>query len=456
MKKILRTIGYVFAAVFFSIALSGCGTTTTTTNPNANKVIVWSFEDPSVWKPIIQSFKSKQSSYTLVYVQETLDANYENRVLNSILSGNGPDVWAMPNDWVYRHKDKLAPMPSAQAKTFNMDYFVPSVKQSTVFNSNIYALSPSAEPLMVYYNPKLFSQTLNTLSQSSSGLDQATKQKDSKLLNSPPQTWTDFVTAANLLTTKSGSTITQSGAAIGTAGITNSNDLLYLLMLQNKTEIFSSDLSAAAFSLPDQTATGATNTPGQRALDFYTSFANPASGNYTWNDSLGNDTEAFGNGKAAMIFGYSDLANTLLQKYPSLQYRKAFMPQLTSDSTQFVDFAKFNAFGVSKLATNTSVAWQLVTMLSTTSASGFDSTAQLYTSQKSSSYDNSPTARNGNNPEKLELSTAKSLVKGRYPVEFDNLMRTAISNVNGGSLSSQSALDLAASKATDLLRLTSW
>lgn len=455
MKKIYKSISYLIAAVFFSIALSGCGSTTTT-NPNAKKVRVWSFEDPSVWKPIIQSFQNKASGYTLDYTQQTLDAGYENRVLNSILSGDGPDVWSMPNDWVYRHKDKLTPMPASMTKTFSIDQFVPSIKESVVFNNNIYALSPSSQPLMVYYNPKLFSGAQNNLFQNTSGKDKTTLQKESQLLSSPPQIWSDFVTAANLLTIKSGNNIQQSGAALGTAGTTGSADLLYLLMLQNGTQILSSDYAMSTFNLPDQTATGASNTPGQKALDFYTSFANPASGNYTWNDSLGNDVDAFGNGKAAMIFGYSDLQNTLLQKYPTLQYKKAFLPQLSSDSTKFVDFARFDAFGVSNLATNGAVSWQLVSMLSTTLADNYNSNSQLYTSQKATSYDISMTNRNSSNPEKLELATAKSLVKGRYPVDFDALIKNAILSVNNGTLSSKGALDLAASKTTDLLRQTSW
>jgi ABC-type glycerol-3-phosphate transport system substrate-binding protein len=447
------------AAVFFSIALSGCGSTTTNTNPNAKKVRVWSFEDPSAWKSITQRFESKASGYTLVYTQQTLDAGYENRVLNSILSGAGPDVWSMPNDWVYRHKDKLTPMPDATAKTFNIDQFVPSIKESVQFDNKIYALSPSSQPLMIYYNPKLFSQTSDNLYQSFPNPTEAQRaiiKKDSDLLSSPPQTWSDFVDAANLLTTKSGNNVQISGAALGTAGSSNSTDLLYLLMLQNETQILSSDNTMSTFNLPDQTATGQANTPGKRALDFYTSFANPASANYTWNDSLGNDVDAFGNGKAAMIFGYSDLQNTLLQKYPNLQYRKAFMPQLSSDSAKFVDFAKFNAFGVSNWATNPTVSWQLVSMLSIDLADSYNSSDQLYTSQKSTNYDISMTNRVSNNPEKLELATAKSLVKGRFPIDFDNLIKDAISNVNKGILPSQAALDLAASKTTDLLRLKTW
>ncbi|MDP1760082.1 MAG: hypothetical protein Q8L01_01320, partial [Candidatus Woesebacteria bacterium] len=130
MKKIIKIISYVLIVVFFSIALSGC-TKKTAVDPNANKIIVWSFEDEDVWKGVAKEFEKKNSGYKLVYVKQTLDLKYENRVLNSILSGAGPDVWAMPNDWIYRHKDKLIAMPDKLVKTTDLNgSFVPAISQS--------------------------------------------------------------------------------------------------------------------------------------------------------------------------------------------------------------------------------------------------------------------------------------------------------------------------------------
>jgi ABC-type glycerol-3-phosphate transport system substrate-binding protein len=459
LKIIARATKYTAFAVLFSIALSGCSlfSSKTATDPDINRIVVWGFENPDAWKPIKQEFQNDNKGITLDYQQQTFDENYENRVLNSILSTRKPDVWAMPNDWVYRHKDKLYPMPAKQAATLKIDdEFVPSIKQSVDFDNNIYALSPSDEPLIMYYNPEIFSSRLNELTQNSK--DEAYIQKVQTLLAEPPKTWTDLTAAANLLTKKTGSTINLSGLALGTTKIRNSQDILYLMMMQNETKILSENYQLATFNLPVKTSVGNNDTPGKRALDFYTSFANPNSPNYSWNDSLGDEVEAFANQKVAMIFGYSGLQNYILQKYPDLSftYRKTYVPQVNQENANIVDFARFTAFGVSAFTKNPTASWNLVSKVSTDLANNLTSYNRTYSSAKASNYDISITSRTPGNPERLALATANSLVKGRYPLDFDNIIRTMINNVNSGTLDSQTAIDLAANNITEMLRKESW
>lgn len=453
MKKFIKFSSYFVLAAFFAVALSGCGKTTTTTTNKT--LVVWSFEDADAWKSIKKNFEKNNKGYALSYQQQTLDSDYENKVLNSILSGQGPDVWSMPNDWVYRHKDKLATMPTDMLKEFKIDSFVPSVGESVDIDNNIYALSPSAEPLMIYYNPKLFTSTYDSIQENSTDKDY--RKTADQLLQEPPALWTDLVKAANMLTQKDAKgNITVSGLAMGTSSITNSADILYLLMLQNGTSIISSDTKLATFNLPKDTSTGSSDVPGEKALEFYTSFSNPSSSNYTWNDSIGNDVDAFAAGKVAMIFGYSSLQNTLLQKYPSVVYKKAYAPQVNGDSDKIVDFARFNAFGVSKLSSHQTLGWELISSLTNDYSDEFNSYSRIYSSKKASSYEINLTNRSGSNPEKLSLATAQSLIKGRYPADFDKNLKDAMDMVNTKKQDSQSALDLAASKSTDLLRKESW
>jgi len=199
MKKCIKIISYLVMTGFFSIALSGCGKKTVV-EPNAKKVIVWSFEHEDAWRSIKKNFEKKNENFTLVYQQQTLDSNYENKVLNSLLSGQGPDVWAMPNDWVYRHKDKLVPMPNEMSETVDIDNFVPAIKESVYFDDTVYALSPSADPLMIYYNPKMFSKVNDEIQDSD--LPKEVKKEANELLDTPPRLWSDLVKSANYLTKK--------------------------------------------------------------------------------------------------------------------------------------------------------------------------------------------------------------------------------------------------------------
>lgn len=453
MKKALRVVAYAVLAVSFSILFSGCGTKTVA-DPNASKIVVWSFESPDVWVPITRTFEKANKGYTLVYQQQTFDSTYENRALNSILAGQGPDVWAMPNDWVYRHKEKLAPMPDSLSKTIDLNKFVPAVKDSAYINDKVMAVAPAVEPLVLFYNPTLISNAQSSVN-ANKALTKDQKTQYNNFLTKFSQTWTDFTEASKLLTTKNGSTVTQAGVAMGTNSITSVNDILYLLMLQNDTEIVASGVNQATYNLPTTTAAGAQDYPGARALDFYTSFADPSSVNYAWNDALGNDIDAFGNGKVAFLFGTSRTENTFLQKYPYLKYRKNYVPQINVESDKIRDYAIFNAFGVTK-SSKSSVAWGVLSALSVTNSTDYSSATRKTVSTKKSSYDISIKNRDGSNPEALELATAKSLIKGRYPLEFDSFLREAIASVNAKTNTSQGALDLASNKATDLLRQETW
>lgn len=461
MKKISKVISYCAIALLFGVALSSCKKNTPA-DPAETTIRVWSFEDEDVWKPIIKSYSQKNKGYSIVYTKQALDDQYENKVLNSILSGDGPDVWAMPNDWVYRHKDKLLPLSTAKAiQTIGLDKYTPAIKESVFIDNKIYALSPYAEPMIVYYNDEIFKQAIKDFNTENTGKENAAVRAEaSKLLDKPPLTWTDFAQAAKMLTKQDESgNIEISGAAMGTSGVSASSDILYLLMLQNETKIVADNLQAATFNLPQQTPKDTEDTPGQRALDFYSSFADAASDNYTWDGSIENEIDAFAEGQVAMIFGYDSLRNYFSQKYPNFRYKRAAVPQLTNDYTKSVDYAKFNVFGVTaltaKYTNKPAKCWGLIQLLAGDSASDFNSALNVPSSKINDleiKFDDRDTA----NPEKISLRTAQSFIKGRYPNEFDQAVRAMIDGVVDGSEDSKTALDLTANNLTQILTKGSW
>ena len=451
---------YTAFAVLFSIALSGCSILPkkkSTVDPRTTNLVVWSFENEDVWKPIIKDFEKQNKGYTMVYEKQTFDDSYENRVLNSILATRKPDVWAMPNDWVYRHKDKFYPMPDTMVATTKLsDTYVQSIAQSVLFDNKIYALAPTTDPLIVYYNPNLFNKALDNFTLTTK--DKTALSRANSLLSEPPKIWSDIIAASNLITQKSGNNITLSGIALGTTKIYNSQDILYAMMLQNETKVTSEDYKLATFNLPTNTSTGTNDTPGKRALEFYTSFADPSSPNYSWNDSLGDELQAFADGKVAMIVGYSSLQTQILQRFPGLSftYKKTYLPQVNADNSKIVDFARFTALGVNSISLMPTQAWNLINIAHSSYSESFASNSRLFSSKKASSYDISFTNRTAGNPEKLTLATAKSLIKGRYPVEFDSITKSMIDSLNAKTSDSQTIIDTAANRATELLRKESW
>lgn len=454
-KKYLKVIGTTLLAVLMTISLTGCGTPATKTTPS---LVIWGFQDEDVFKPIIKDFQQSHKGLDVKYYKKSLDGNYENDALNSVLSGQGPDVWAIPNDWVYRHKDKLAAMPAnmlTDKKIVAKDYFADVVIADNVFNNQIYGLSPTIDILQAFYNPTLFDSTRTYVNKTLSNSNPTEQSALSQILNKFPITWDEFNKIIPYLTVKNGASVSVAGAAIGTTNnVSKSADLLSLLMLQNQTKMLSDDLSQATFNLPVKNSANVDVYAGKNSLDFYNGFANSGAANYTWNASMLGDVEAFVQNKVAVIFGYSDLAIYLKQVYPNFQFQQALMPQV-GEVNNIIDYAHYTTYVVPEASPNVTNAWQFIQFLSTDEASTYRSATKEIASKKTTAEINLKN-RGAGTPSQDQIKTAQSWNKGRYPVEVDNLFKQAIDRVNNKTQNSQASLDTAAAKVTEFLRKTTW
>ena len=181
----------------------------------------------------------------------------------------------------------------------------------------------------------------------------------------PPKTWTELQADVKLVTrANGGGSFIRSGVAMGTSSnIDRAVDILYLLLLQNNPSYYTSDLSRSTL---DQAIQGLTGTvyPAVNALNFYTSFSNPASNYYTWNQNSNYSIDAFANGQLAFLYGYSFTRATILQKSPNLNFDAAPVPQVNSSQNP-VNYANYWAYGVSKQSANVGQSWDFVKSMAT-------------------------------------------------------------------------------------------
>lgn len=455
-KKYLKVVGTSLLAIIMALTLTGCGEKQV---PEAKEMVVWGFVDEDVFKPIIKDFNSSGGSIKIKYIKKNLTEKYENESLNSIMSGEGPDVWAIPNDWLYRHKDKLYPLPEEiiKSKKINFSNVADVVSIDNQIDKHYYGLTPGVDALQIYYNPSLLDKGLerakNYYSNDWNKIDEVSSR-----FTKFPTTWGELNSILPWITERNGSQITTAGIAMGTSNnVSHPEDILSLLMLQNQTKMISEDLGQASFNLPTKDSSGKDIYPGTKALDFYTSYSNPSSPNYTWNPSMPNDVQAFINGKVAMIFGYSDLSNYLIQGYPGFNFSRALVPQI-GDFNPIIDYSSYTTYTVPEISPYKTEAWNFILYLCNTGFNAYgsstrtippfltDSTEALTLNNRSS----------GAEPSNNVIQTLRTWNKGRYPAEVDNLFKDAISRVNSGSQSSQASLDTAATKLTELLRKEGW
>jgi len=454
LKKYLKVAGISCLAIVMALTLTGCGQKQS--SEEKRELVIWGFIDEDVFKPIIKDFKQKNKNLEVVYYKKTLDGNYENNALNSILSGQGPDVWAIPNDWVYRHKEKLAPMPEktlTDKKIIVKDYFAEPIIQDNIFDNQIYGLAPTIDVLQIYYNPAIYESALENSNKINKN-NQESKSELSKIFRNFPKTWGELNKIIPYLNVRNDSYLQRAAIAIGTSNnVTYSEDILSLLMLQAQTRMVSDDLTLATFNLPIKNSAGQDVFAGSNSLTFYANFADPSSPNYAWNSSMPSDVEAFVRGEVAMIFSYSNLAGYLQQIYPNLKFQQALIPQI-EETGEIIDYASYTTYVVPEISPFAEQAWNFISFLSTDGVSTYKSATKELSNRKKSSMGESALKNRGDG----DFQTEDFLTwnKSRYPLEVDSQFKQAIDRVNNRSQNSQASLDTAATNITELLRKEIW
>ena len=321
-------------------------------------------------------------------------------------------------------------MPATLATTFSQvtlqKDFPDIVSQDFVSGGYIYALPLSIDTLAMIYNKDLF----NTAG-----------------IATIPATWEALqADLPALRRVNAQGQVTQAAFALGgsEASIADAPDIVFLLMMQNGTEMTSTDGTTVKFA----TGTSNNDTSGPNAFDYYLQFANAAGSNYTWNDGMGDAIDAFAQGKVAVIFDYPSALATITAKAPFLNYGVAAMPQ-PANAAVTVNYAKYNGLAVSRNSANVLGAWNFIINLTT---SPTDENIYLKDAGGAPAL-RSAIAADQTDPVMSVFAAQALTAKSWHEAEsetFDSIMNTAITNVLNGAADSTTALGQAQSAMNSL------
>jgi multiple sugar transport system substrate-binding protein len=344
MKKYLL-IGAAVVVIIILIVASVYFSGGQQVNNNEQVELVWwkTFQDRQDMSALIEEYQKAHPNVIIKYTKKNI-VDYEQELLNAIASGNSPDIFTIHNDWLPKHMDKMAPMPSTlMTERQYREAFVDVAAADFIKDSQIYAIPLAVDVLAMYYNKDILG---------SAGIF------------TPPTTWPEVVSAVQKVTQQDSSgNFTRSGIAMGaSSNINRAADLVLLLMLQNGTQFYNENNTSAQFDhqlrINDQSFN-----PGATALDFYTQFARPSKKAYTWNTKADNSVDAFAQGKLAMMLSYSYMLPTIKDKAPNLNWGVVAMPQVDNSGLK-VNFANYWAEGVSKTSTRQQYAWDFLKFIS--------------------------------------------------------------------------------------------
>jgi len=423
-KKILLSL----LCISFLAAL--CGGGGGAPQPKAVTLNFWDpFESSENFQPLISAYQQKYPHVKIIYTKKDI-TTYPQDLLNALAAGTGPDIFAINNSWLPQHIDKLA--PASEVLWSFRDYkdtFVDAAVNDLTKAQKIYGAPLYVDSLALYYNKDI----LGTAG-----------------IPTPPKTWAEL--AGDVQKIRRGDRtgyFTLSGVAAGTTiNVNRAVDILYLYMLQKGAMPASPDNSTITFN-KTVSKNGNTTNPGLEGLQFYTSFATPSHANYNWNSRSDYYIDAFTNGRAAFLYGYSYTATTIRQKNSNLNFDVAAVPQPDLENPS-VNFANYWAQAVSKQSKNQDEAWKFLKFLTSK-----DSLDKYYARHKMPSSRKDLISLQIQDPEIGVFANANLTAKTFYKPDqekMDSIFIRMVDNVILSGLSTQEALSQAAKQAETLIQ----
>lgn len=326
----------IVAVLVFSGALGGGGTQ----SGIGGEVVFWGSVPEGRMAGLIDEINQNNDLYKIRYVEKRKES-FDTELVEALASGEGPDIFILPDDLIIRHFNKVAVITyTALTQREFKDTFI---EEGEIYfmDEGILALPFSVDPMVMYWNRDILS---------------------SVGLATPPSTWSEFYELVPLITTLDrASNIIQNTVALGEFNnISHAKDLLSILIMQAGNPIIVS--GAEGWQSVLISPLGYSVSPAESALRFYTEFSNPAKPIYSWNRAEPLSINVFSSGKLAFYFGYASEFSIIKNKNPHLNFDVALLPQ-AKDSKSKITFGKMEGLAISKASNNIMTSFEAIKLL---------------------------------------------------------------------------------------------
>jgi ABC-type glycerol-3-phosphate transport system substrate-binding protein len=293
---------------------------------------------PEVYNDIIKDFRSEYKNVQIEVVKKDYEDEYYKSLIREIARDSGPDIFSIRNDDLPAYKEFMSPISffSGERLTQYKTDYTDFVIRDTTDRDSVYGVTSYVDNLQLYYNKDILSREGIAL---------------------PPKTWDDLEKQLKDLNERDpGDDLFQRSAiSLGTGNqspnsYNNTNvaymeDILPMLIFQKNGQIYDyRNESSAIESNP--------NSNYYEALNFYLSFANPSSSNYSWNNESEDNITAFAQEELAYMIGYKKTEEMLLEQNPVLDYGVAEIPQFDQNNPK--TYGYFFMDGINKNIENNS------------------------------------------------------------------------------------------------------
>jgi ABC-type glycerol-3-phosphate transport system substrate-binding protein len=300
--QLIIIVVFIIAAIFGILVFSGAipiggdnGATGTGT------VVLWGTVPAQVISTPLEEFNNSHDTYRVDYVEKSA-ATFDQELLEALASGNGPDLFFLPDDLAFHYANKIFTVPYS---TYPIGSFKTNfVGAGEVFlnSSGIMAFPITVDPMVMYYNRSIL---------------------DANNIINPPKDWEEFQSLIPTLTKKdTNGKIVKSAVALGHfANVTHAKEILAALFMQTGDKIITENTGQLTSVMGQATDLAP-------ELTFYTDFADPQKASYSWNRSFPNSREYFSTDNLAFYFGYASELPYLATRNPNQNFLVAPVPDI--------------------------------------------------------------------------------------------------------------------------------
>lgn len=325
---------------------------TSSQDVNYGTITMWGTVPDVVMQQLIGNTLSKDKRVNISYVEKNKDT-IDRDFVDSLASGDGPDLIVISQDKIQKTLDKLTLIPyqSLSEQSFKST-FLPEGEMFLRPNG-IVALPFTVDPLVMYWNRDIFTNAL---------------------VVTPPSLWTQFYDLVPKITVRNqDGSIARSLVSFGEyQNVSHAKEVVSLLLMQAGSSIVSEQKGQYYSALTTSDKPG--DNPVVSALRFYTEFSKPEKDAYSWNRSLPMSRSMFESGDLALYLGYASEYKSIQNKNPHLNFDVALAPQAGATPGQSDSLTNRLTFGVMQ---------GVAISRSTKNAQGAFYAAQLLTSKDS-------------------------------------------------------------------------
>jgi len=326
----LILIGIAAAAFYFI--------TNRTSEPKQITLTYWGLWEPeSVMSPILREYEASHPNIKIDYQMQS-HQEYRERLQTALTKGSGPDIFRIHNTWVPMFKTHLSSIPPEVYSSSDFDStFYPTAKNDLRVGSTYVGIPLEFDGLAMFVNEQLLTNSGQSV----------------------PQNWDDLYTVASAMaqcesedgTCTKGGRILIAGAAMGgTDNVDHWQDIVSILMLQNRVNL-------ANPKLPKANA-------AQDVVDYYNSFSKSI---HVWDTSLPSSTDQFASGKLGIYFAPSWRIFDIQAINKDLKFKVYPLPQVALDESRNekpITWATYWAETVNKKSPYAKESWELLKYLS--------------------------------------------------------------------------------------------